>query len=184
MSDALPSAEPFFLIGAERSGTTLMSLMLDHHPRIHCPFESNYLVDYLTADGGDPDPVVLQQRLAMDRIARADGFKVLPGQGYKEAARAFLARCAETSGKPIFGVAIHRHSLDILQLWPQARFLNLVRDPRDVASSVIAMGWAGTFWHGSRAWVHAQEEAQELFERIPAGSRCALKTWSASPSPP
>ena len=118
MADALPSAEPFFLIGAEWSGTTLMSPMLDHHPRIHCPFESNYLVDYFTAGGGDPDAVVLQQRLALDRVARVDGLKVLPGQSYKEAAYAFLARSAEISGKPISGVAIHRRFLDILQLWP------------------------------------------------------------------
>lgn len=35
---------PFFLIGSERSGTTLLRLMLDHHPNIAFNLESGFLV--------------------------------------------------------------------------------------------------------------------------------------------
>ena len=35
---------PVFLIGSERSGTTLLRLMLDHHPNIAFNLESDFLV--------------------------------------------------------------------------------------------------------------------------------------------
>ncbi|MDA0667092.1 MAG: sulfotransferase [Planctomycetota bacterium] len=47
------AVEPFFIIGAERSGTTLLRLMLDHHPQIRCRFESDFFVDHLTEEGDD-----------------------------------------------------------------------------------------------------------------------------------
>jgi Sulfotransferase family len=36
--------KPVFLVGSERSGTTLFRLMLDHHPQIACFFEFEYAV--------------------------------------------------------------------------------------------------------------------------------------------
>src|SRR5262249_39288177 len=34
---------PFFVVGAQRSGTTMLRLMLNSHPRIAVPFESEFL---------------------------------------------------------------------------------------------------------------------------------------------
>lgn len=38
-------SEPIFLVGAERSGTTVLRLMLDHHPKIAWCSEFEYAVD-------------------------------------------------------------------------------------------------------------------------------------------
>lgn len=160
--------EPFFLVGAERSGTTLLRLMIDHHPQIRFRFESNFLVDYLTADGNDPDPAVLQKALEIDRGARLHGFEVREGHGYKSEVRHFLQTDAHQQGKSLFGAALHRRFADILHIYPNARFLNLIRDPRDVAPSVIAMGWSGNTWHASKLWLNAQQEAQALCDSLPA----------------
>ncbi|MCP4093851.1 MAG: sulfotransferase [Planctomycetes bacterium] len=160
--------EPFFLVGAERSGTTLLRLMIDHHPLIRFRFESNFLVDYLTSAGGDPDPAELEKKLAIDRGARLHGFKVGEGLGYKEGVRQFLFHDAHQQGKSVFGAALHRRFADILHIFPNARFLNLVRDPRDVAPSVIAMGWSGNTWHASKLWINAQQEAQRLCDSLPS----------------
>ena len=35
---------PFFVLGAARSGTTMLRLMLNRHSRLTIPFESHFLV--------------------------------------------------------------------------------------------------------------------------------------------
>lgn len=157
--------EPFFIIGAERSGTTLLRLMLDHHPQIRCRFESDFFVDHLTEDGNDPEHEQLLKDLATDRVARREGFTVRKELGFKAEVREFLLKDAAEVGKPCFGVAVHRRYRHLLSIWPQGRFLNLVRDPRDVSPSVIAMGWAANTWHGTELWVQAQKEV-ELLETV------------------
>src|SRR5215472_15083187 len=37
---------PFFVVGAQRSGTTMLRLMLNSHSRIAVPFESAFLCQY------------------------------------------------------------------------------------------------------------------------------------------
>ncbi|MGB0952340.1 MAG: sulfotransferase family protein [Planctomycetota bacterium] len=176
MDGAKPSsAPPYFLVGAERSGTTLLRLMMDHHPQICCLFESNFFVDYLTDDGGDPDPAWSQQQVALDRAARRAGFEIEDGVPYREGVRAFFEEQLRLSGKPIAGSTIHRRLPDILKVWPDARFVNLIRDPRDVAPSVIKMGWAGDTWHGTRFWVDAQEDMERLRKLVPEGRFVQLR---------
>src|SRR5262249_42031140 len=46
---------PLFLVGAERSGTTLLRLMLDGHPDLAWNEEFEYAVDLLPEEGGFPD---------------------------------------------------------------------------------------------------------------------------------
>lgn len=168
-------APPFFLVGAERSGTTLLRLMLDHHPSIRCQFESSFLVDYLGKDGKDPEQDWVRHELSMDRVARMTGFQVREGHGYMEEVRRFVNQATLASGKPVGGATIHRRFPDLLHIWPDAKFINLVRDPRDVAPSVIAMGWAGNTYHGARLWREAQEEAQRLKELVPADRFLSLR---------
>jgi sulfotransferase family protein len=175
MTDSLPPVAetepstlvPFFVIGAERSGTTLLRLMMDHHPQIRFGFELDFIVDYLTPNGDDPDPIQLQNSIASDRAAQLYGFEYRAERGFKEEVREFLIQDANRAENKIFGVAIHRRFADLLQYWPNARFLNLTRDPRDVAKSVIAMGWAGNTWHGSKPWLQGQVDAQELRQTLP-----------------
>ena len=46
--------EPIFLVGAERSGTTLMRLMLDSHPDVAFGEEFEFAVTHIGADGTFP----------------------------------------------------------------------------------------------------------------------------------
>ncbi|MEP0844220.1 MAG: sulfotransferase, partial [Phycisphaerae bacterium] len=59
--------DPVFLVGAERSGTTLARLMLDHHPRIAWLNEFEYAVDLIGPQGW-PDVNAYCDYLETNRI--------------------------------------------------------------------------------------------------------------------
>jgi len=40
------NAEPFFVLGAQRSGTTMLRLMLNNHPRLAVPHETVYVTQF------------------------------------------------------------------------------------------------------------------------------------------
>src|SRR5687768_8566851 len=41
--------DPFFVVGTDRSGTTLLRLMLNEHPRLHVPPESGFVSGLMDA---------------------------------------------------------------------------------------------------------------------------------------
>jgi hypothetical protein len=126
-----PHAEAIFLIGCQRSGTSLLRRIVDTHPRIACPPETAFI-----------EPILRGVR--EDRARK--GFE---GMGYGEdAVTAALARFvasffegyAASQGKPRWADKTPHH-VDILEdLWrlfgPGARFVLIVRDGRDVAFSL------------------------------------------------
>lgn len=154
--------QPIFLVGAERSGTTVCRLMLDHHPDITWCNEFEYAVDFMPSQGGWPDLHSYYEWLGIHRIFQATKFEVDPSLSYPELVNSFLIQRLVTRQKPIVGATVHRHYDRLLKLWPQAKFLHIVRDPRDVAPSCIGMGWAGNVWHGVDRWV----EAEELWSQV------------------
>src|SRR5688572_25591302 len=67
-SQVPPVREPIFLVGAHRSGTTLLRLMLDSHPQLSFKFESEFLTRHIAADGRLPAVTDYQAILALDNI--------------------------------------------------------------------------------------------------------------------
>ncbi len=155
---------PVFLVGAERSGTTMLRLMLDHHPRIAWLNEFEYAVDMVGQDGGYPDVAEYVQWLGQHRIFRATGFEADSTLGYEQLIDGFLAQRKTNTGKPIAGATVHRDFDRLLKLYPEARFIHLVRDPRDVSPSVIKMGWAGNVYTACTPWI----EAEQCWDRVEA----------------
>lgn len=177
MEDQSKSAEKvqarkrlYFLVGAQRSGSTLLRLMLDHHPQVACLHEFNFALLAANRDNSSPNFDTLKERLELDRQYRYSGLGLDPSLTYSEQVNQFLEdwRLRDGSGKPNVGVTIHfRYDLARL-LWPDACFIHLVRDPRDVAPSVINMGWAGTAWHATDRWLDAEREVDRHLGDLPA----------------
>ena len=46
-----PAAAPVFLVGSERSGSTLLRLMLDHHPEIAFAQKIDFVVEHVSDTG-------------------------------------------------------------------------------------------------------------------------------------
>jgi len=175
MSTALATSEPFFLVGSERSGTTLLRLMLAHHARIECAPEFEFLVEELPPAGGWPDMQAYREWLATNRIFLPHGLAIDAGLDYPALMKSFLAQYARPSGKPVHGATCHKHFDRLLRIWPRARFVHLLRDGRDVARSCIGMGWAGNVWHGAQRWIDAQELWDALAPRLEPACRHELR---------
>lgn len=149
---------PALLVGAERSGTTVLRLMLDHHPQITWNPEFEYSVDRVGDGGVWPSVPAYCEWLATSRRFQEDGFTIDSSLDYPALVSDFLAQRRKRSGKPIVGATVHRHYSRLACLWPKARFIHIVRDPRDVAKSVINMGWAGNVWTGVEEWMRAEKD--------------------------
>jgi hypothetical protein len=125
---SLAEAEvPIFIVGCQSSGTTLLRLMVDSHPRISCGPESGLLSDL----------AAVQRKNA----ARLRDYG-LPDE-YWDARFAqffdsFKTDYALSKGKVRWADKTPRYALSldfILQLFPTCQIVHVVRDGRDVVAS-------------------------------------------------
>lgn len=168
-------SEPIFLVGAERSGTTMLRLMLSHHPQIAWCNEFEYAVDRISDTGGFPELDHYYEWLEIHRIFNRTGFQIDRRLNYPQLVNSFLRQKQEKTEKPIIGATVHRHFDKLLKIWPNARFIHIVRDPRDVSRSCIGMGWAGNVWTGVERWVDAEQIWDKLAAHVPPERRIELK---------
>jgi len=176
MSTILATAqeEPFFLVGSERSGTTLLRLMLAHHREIECAPEFEFLVEEMPPASGWPDLARYHEWLATNRIFLPHALEIDRALDYPALAQSFVSQYCRRSGKPVHGATCHRHFDRLLRIWPRARFVHLLRDGRDVARSCMGMGWAGNVWTGAERWIQAEELWEGVRARVDAARRLEL----------
>lgn len=136
----------FFIVGSARSGTTLLRMMLNAHPRVAVPPESRFVVELYT---GSDEVVVADFLRSLEAHKRwstwgvpitsvADQLGGKQSAPYAEALEACYRAFAATRDKNLYGDKTPRYveHIELLhRLWPQARFVHLVRDGREVALS-------------------------------------------------
>ncbi len=149
---------PIFLVGAERSGSTLLRLMLDSHPEITGCEGYEFVVDLLGDDGSYPELPRYWDYLSTHQIFGSTKLEIDRSLDYQSLVNSFIQQRMDLSGKPQAAAMVHFHFGRILHLWPNARFIHMVRDPRDVTASVLQMGWEGNVWFGLNKWVDAETE--------------------------
>jgi len=160
----------FFLVGATRSGTTMLGLMLDHHPDVSFPGEFEFAVDLMPGAGAFPELPLYYDWLSMNRHYRRHRPAIDPALTYPELVRSFLLqmkRAAGGEGKHWVGAAVHRHFDRVHALWPEARFVHLARDPRDVIRSWLELGWSGEAWTAAHVWRDLELLWDQVRARIP-----------------
>jgi hypothetical protein len=166
---------PIFLVGIGRSGTTLLRLMLHHHPRIAIPYESHFIVKYHDAlaqygNLAEPDQ---RGRLVDDLLAEPmlamwdhefDRNRVLAEVSEPTLAGvldALYGEYAAAHGKQRWGdKSDYLERLDVIhELFPCAQFVHIIRDGRDVARSVLKLPWGpddiirAAEWWNDHVWV-------------------------------
>ena len=165
---------PVFLVGAERSGTTLLRLMLSHHPKIAFDNEAEYLVHLVKPDGTLPS-----REAFVDYLSNARGFllkkrEIRDGLDFVGLANDLTEQTAKGRDVAVYGATVHRHFDRLLWIWPDARFIHLVRDGRDVGLSTIPMGWAGNLYCGMDRWIEAEQIWSGIADKISADRHMTL----------
>ncbi len=177
---------PLFIIGTERSGSNLLRVILDAHPRIvvpHPPHVMNYFgaLEPRYGDLRDPDRL---RALAVD-IVRLVRIHIHPWEFVPDVDRlvaeaappdlfglfvALYDQAREQAGKARWGCksTFMIHHVDrILARFPDAGLIWLVRDPRDVAASSRTSVFSPCHpRHAAALWARQQDEGLALARRL------------------
>ena len=183
MSECTDTSTPFFVVGAVRSGTTLLRLMLGHHPEICRCEEMEYVVGDIVPQDVREDTKEYVRRLKLDRGFRMSGYRINEQLDYPAMAFDFMSQRRFKDGRRLVGATVHHHFDRLPGLWPNARFIFLNRDPRDVARSCVEQGWGGTPWRASEFWLNAQSAWQRLRETVDADQRLEVYFESLAAEP-
>ena len=163
--------EPFFIIGSQRGGTTLLRLMLNKHSALAIPPESHFFIPLLKQFSPG-------KQLTKQELEKAATIIYLHPRFYtwgisKEELNNILESVAQPyylshlitkifryrinkSGKPKWGDKTPEY-IDIipgmLALFPEASFIAFIRDGRDVSVSLKERGWQGwSIYQRARYW--------------------------------
>ena len=149
----MPTPAPF-IVGVGRSGTTLLRLMLDSHPDLAIPGETHFLIRLLDLDEGSLAceqflRTVIEtpawRNLAVTETAFAAALAEVVPFSLRGGIRAFYRLYARRFGKDRWGdkTPPYRSCMNGIQrLLPEAHFLHVIRDGRDVALSYRGL-WFG-----------------------------------------
>ncbi len=154
-----PFRGPLLIVGADRSGTTLLRLLVNSLPEIQIPPESWFLIEVEglavppgPIDAGDAtmvvDTVVRHPRFADWSVTDAE-LRLEVSERSPHSDLGALVECifrCEVGAVDVWGDKTPEYVfwLDPLRsLFPQARVVCCIRDPRDVAMSLLAWGWRG-----------------------------------------
>lgn len=152
-----------FMCGALRSGTTMVRLMLDNHNHISNVGEYDFLVEW-PVEFDDQTAKDYINWLRSDRIFKKSGLRIDDTLDRVQLVRSFVDQLAAEN--KVTTINIHRHFDRLPALFPEARYIHLLRDPRDVARSSIGMGWAANVYYGVDHWVDTEESWNSLRDLI------------------
>jgi hypothetical protein len=185
-----PESGPVFIVGCDRSGTTLLRLMLIQGPQLHMLAETNFMVPLLerAADYGDfstpaqryffiRDLVTHQATSRMKSFPNFDltfeqaeaALKAVAPTDYPGACGALFAESARQAGKSRWGDKSPGQVMCIKWLasaFPTGRIIHIIRDPRGCVASMKAAGWRGG---------QIRELARYYVQRVTAGQSSGRK---------
>jgi hypothetical protein len=176
---ALSGHNLVFVVGSARSGTTWLQRLLASHPRVHTGQESFLFTDYVCPpleswrrhagmvgqrrEKGLPCYMTQDQFLHIAKLNLAQLLQ--PMIGSLQAGELFLEK-----------TPMHAECMaDIVLFLPRARFIHLLRDPRDVVASLLAASrsW-GSSWgpkkarYAARWWRRDAGAAYEAGRKLPS----------------
>jgi hypothetical protein len=160
-----------FIVGCPRSGTTLLQRLLDCHAQLAITPETHWIPRWFhdhQGKGITPDGRVSKKLLrklsSHPRFAELgitpckDHFRI-KGEGRVSYARfvsSLFDLYGEQQGKPLVGDKTPGYARDVSTLhalWPEAKFVHLIRDGRDVVLSILN-------WERARSWKFGEGAAR------------------------
>lgn len=174
----------FFIIGVDRSGTSLLSSMLDSHSQIAVPNESHFIIEYYKIlKRYEPiHDAVNKRRLIVDILAQEYVRKWVPKivvddidfarvQDLRTAVKSIYEAYSQKVGKKIWGDKTPEYIRDIPilnKLFPNVKYIHIIRDGRDVSSSIVKMWWgAKDFKSAMNYWKETVNLARQNLAMLP-----------------
>jgi hypothetical protein len=148
---------PFpFLVSSGRSGTTLLRAMMNAHPQMAVPPETFFVTRFLPERGRWETPEgfaterFVSDVLVNERFGRWELPETLVREAvteerprdYGDAIRSLYALYARTGGKRRYAdkTPVYIYEMPALaETFPEARFVHVIRDGRDVAPALVGM---------------------------------------------
>ena len=167
-----------FIVGVTRSGTTLLRLMLDAHPELAIPPETHFVMDVIKAGKknrgvqGFHDAMVDTRRWGdfdLDSAELLRRLKRLEPLDARGALRCFYDMYAERMGKDRWGDKTPGYQVKMRRIHrnlPEARFVHLIRDGRDVVLSQ---------WSKAQTPTPIEDAAKRWKQRVRLTRRLASK---------
>lgn len=175
--------DPFFIVGTDRSGSTMLRLMVNQHHDLAVPNESWFILDLFDRLPHEAPFNAEQKKLAFEIITehpRWADWGVSNEQFRDELERAQLPRLAdileiafrlETSADVRWGdktPGYLDHIEQLHRIFPRAQFVHIIRDPRDVCISLLSKKWRGSeTWTIARYWRDAVTAGREQGRALP-----------------
>jgi len=183
MSQAKRTRTPVFIVGAPRSGTTLLKVTLNRHPLLAVCGETHFFrrIYSRRAAFGDPsnprnrDRIVSAylaiepaRRLGMDLDVLRERM-MREGVSWRDLFGSMFRTYAAANGKIHAGEKTPRHALDVKTMcewYPDCTIIHLVRDPRAAVYSLTQVPWASrSVLIGAREWYSLNTAAQAVSTR-------------------
>ena len=176
------SDSPIFIVGCPRSGTSLLRNLLRSHPNLTFPDESHFIPSYY-GRYGDPSDADRARRLAKNllSVGWVPSWKLdLAPKDFEDCRsfRAVVSRLFEAwarkEGKPRWGDKTPHyvsHIPVLIELFPAARILHIIRDGRDVALSWLRTRMEpGNMYTAARFWRDLVTAGRQAGARLPGGT--------------
>lgn len=154
---------PIFVVGAPRSGTTLLQLILDSHPLVGMQGELHFFDQIKQLRKSWPSEVSAENLQEFYRgLDKLAAFQYLPevsrhlgwtteqllhggGGSLEDFFRCMVAAPARLAGKPWCGEKTPeniRYLAELVEIFPKAKIVHIHRDPRAVVASLMQVPWA------------------------------------------
>jgi hypothetical protein len=190
-----------FVVGVPRSGTTLLRLMLDAHSELAIPPETHFLPKLIRlckqagGDGSDARAgaieLITQHRRWPDfGLEPEDVSARLAGEGPltpAAAARAFYEAYAAKHGKSRWGEKTPQYLKTMKRIGealPEAHFVHIIRDGRDVALSLLEVSWGPkTIEDAAVQWTTQIRRARRKSRSVPHYIEVRYEGLVADPEP-
>jgi hypothetical protein len=179
---------PVFIVGMPRSGTTLMRALLNQHPRISLALTESHFIPYFIHTFGDPPPFHTRDQVEcfIKRLHQTVFYQTLSQQGYTFHAEALYQHARLDSWASVFEVILKHfspkpdradaiwgdktpgylnHMPLLKRLYPQAKFLHLIRDPRDYCLSA-RQSWGKSIYRAAHRWQATLSKARRVGQTL------------------
>ena len=149
---------PFIICCAGRSGSSHLGRMLNSHPLISCLDEVGFITD-LVSDAGDiPDLETYHDYLSQDRGFYSQPLTLNKELDFQSAINDFLCQSKNPQQMKAIGIIAHFDFIRLKRLWPNARFIHLTRDGRDVTYSWLKERKLDhSAWFAAKRWQVAEQ---------------------------